>query len=46
MRKEEEIKKEIERLEKDIKENDSPLFGLSLIERKNTLEWVLGEENE
>lgn len=43
MKTEEEIKKEIEKLNKEIDENSSPFYGLTLVERKNTLIWVLEE---
>lgn len=43
MKTEEEIKKEIEKLNKEIDKNTSPLYGLALVERKNTLLWVLEE---
>ena len=43
MRSEEEISKEIEKLNKEIDKNSSPLYGLTLVERKNTLLWVLDE---
>ena len=41
MKSEEEIRKEIEKLNKEIDENSSPFYGLALVERKNTLLWVL-----
>lgn len=44
MKTEEEIQKEIEKINKEMDKNSSPLFGLALIERKNALIWVLEEE--
>ena len=46
MRTKEEIQKEVEKINKEIDKNSSPFYGLALIERKNTLLWVLEEENE
>lgn len=43
MKTEEEIRKEIEKLNKEMDKNSSPLYGLTLVERKNTLIWVLEE---
>ena len=43
MKTEEEIKKEIEKINKEMDKNSSPLFGLALTERKNALIWVLEE---
>lgn len=43
MRSEDDIKKEIEKLNKEIDKNSSPFYGLALVERKNTLLWVLDE---
>lgn len=43
MKSEEEIKEEIKKLNKEIDKNTSPLYGLALVERKNTLLWVLEE---
>ena len=42
----EEINEEIKKINKEIDKNSSPLYGLALMERKNTLLWVLEDSED